>query len=76
VSQQPLQRGNRVGFIPVVHEVDGLRHIARYRCLGGRLLEVYVEEQVRRTLLGAEDLEQRVRMLIEEIVRGDYRSPV
>ncbi len=73
--QQPAHPGSRVGFIPVVHEVDGRRYGAWYRCLGGLVLEVYVDEQVARALLTTGDLDARVRTLIEQIVRGDDRLP-
>jgi hypothetical protein len=75
VLHQPAQPGNRAGFIPVVHEVDGRRYGAWYRCLGGLVVEVYVDEQVARTLLGSGNLDASVRALIEQIVRGDDRSP-
>jgi hypothetical protein len=75
VLQQPAQRGNRVGFIPVFHEVDGRRYGAWYRCLGGLVLEVYVEQQVARTLLGSGNVDDSVRALVEQIVRGDIRPP-
>lgn len=74
MSQQPLQRGNRVGFIPVVHEVDGTRHAAWYRCLGGFVLEVYVDDRVGRTRVGGDDVDERVHALIEQMVRGDQRG--
>jgi hypothetical protein len=75
VLQHPAQLGNRVGFIPVVHEVDGRRYGAWYRSLGGLVLEVYVDEQVARTLLGSGNVDASVRTLIEQIVRGEDPSP-
>ncbi len=67
---QPAQRGNQVGFTPVVHEVDGRRYGAWYRCLGGLVLEVYVDEQVARRILGPGNVDDSVRALIEQMVRG------